>query len=348
MPPSVVSPPPLANRTVFVTGASGFIGTHLVERLLRQGCEVRCLIRPTTPATHLLRPNVVRVSGSLTAPESYRRALGGCDVVFHVAGLVAARRPAELIATNGQGTARLAEACADRPTPPTLVTVSSLAAAGPPRHDRGFRDETDAPHPVSHYGVSKRAGEIELQKRAGRLPITIVQPGIVYGARDRKVAAMFKAIARSGIHFVVGFQTPRLSLIHVDDLVQLLLLAATSGERLDGAATGDYSPSGYYLACDDRAHPTYWQLGQRVARALDRRVVVWPLLRPVGWSVGAIAEWAAAPGGLLSRDKIREATVPSWACSAAKARSRFGFRPAMPLDARLRQTASWFSEHGWL
>jgi len=348
MPSPFVAPESLTNRTVLVTGASGFIGTHLVEHLLRQGCEVRCLIRPTTPATHLLRPNVVRVSGSLTAPESYRRAVAGCDVVFHLAGLVASRHPTDLMTTNGQGTARLAEACADRPNPPTLVAVSSLAAAGPPRQDRSFRDETDTPHPVSHYGTSKRAGEIELQKRAGQLPITIVQPGIVYGARDRKIAAMFKAIARSGIHFVVGFQTPRLSLIHVDDLVQLLMLAAASGERLDSHAAGEYSPSGYYLACDDGAHPTYWQLGQRVARALGRRVLVWPLLRPVGWSVGAIAEWAASPGAVLSRDKIREATVPSWACSAAKARSRLGFRPAMPLDARLRQTATWFSEHGWL
>jgi len=348
MPIPVSAFPPVVNRTVFVTGASGFIGTHLVEHLLRQGCEVRCLIRPTTPATHLLRPNLIRVSGTLTAPESYRRALAGCDTVFHLAGLVASRHPAELMATNGHGTARLAEACADRPNPPTLVAVSSLAAAGPPRHDRGFRDETDSPQPVSHYGSSKRAGEIELQKQAGRLPITVVQPGIVYGARDRKIATMFKAIARSGVHFVVGFRTPRLSLIHVDDLVQLLLLAAATGERLDGHPDGDYSPTGYYLACDDQAHPTYWQLGHRVGRALGRRVLVWPLLRPVGWSVGALAEWAAAPGGVLSRDKIREATVPSWACSAAKARGRLGFRPAMPLDARLRQTANWFSEHGWL
>lgn len=348
MPASAASPQPFGGRTVFVTGASGFIGTHLVEALLRQGCEVRCLVRPTTPATHLLRPDVLRVSGALADPGSYRRALTGCDTVFHLAGLVSSRRAGDLLKTNGQGTARLAEACGDRANPPRLVAVSSLAAAGPPRADRGFRDESDPPTPVSHYGISKRAGEIELQKRAGRLPITIVQPGIVYGARDRKIAAMFRVIARSGIHFVVGFWTPRLSLIHVDDLVRLLLAAATDGERLDGHPAGDYSPAGYYLACDDRFHPTYWQLGQRIAGALGRRVLVWPLLRPVGWSVGTIAEWAAAPGGVLSRDKIREATVPSWACSAAKARSRLGFRACLPLDARLRQTASWFTEHGWL
>ncbi len=342
------APGSLNGSAVFVTGASGFIGTHLVETLLRHGCEVRCLIRPTTPATHLLRPNVVRVSGTLDNPESYRRALIGCGTVFHLAGLVSARRPGDLLRTNGDGTARLADTCAARDSPPAVIAVSSLTAAGPPTPDRGFRDEADRPRPVSDYGRSKRAGERELQKRAGDLPVTIIQPGIVYGARDRRIAALFRTISRSGIHFVVGFQTPRLSLIHVDDLVQLLVAAAAAGERLDGHPSGDYSPRGYYLACDDRVHPTYWQLGQRVARALGRRVLVWPLSRPVGWSIGAVAEWTTAAGGVLSRDKIREATVPSWACSAAKARSWLDFQPAMPLDARLRQTANWFSDHGWL
>ena len=79
--------------------------------------------------------------------------------------------------------------------------------------------------------------------------------------------------------------------------------------------------------------------------------MVWPLWRWVGWTVGAVAEVAGRCSGqpsLLNRDKIREATAASWACSAAKARGQLGFAPALPLDARLRQTAEWYSEHGWL
>ncbi len=341
-------------QTAFVTGASGFIGGHLVDTLLERGCEVRCLVRPATSGEQLRRPGVVRIDGTLADPDSYREAVAGCDAVFHLAGVVSAARPAAMLRTNGGGTRRLADTCAALPTPPRLVYVSSLAAAGPPPAERAFRDEADPPAPVSVYGRSKRDGELALERRAGRLPVTIVRPGVVYGAGDAQGAQIFRAIRRTGLHFVVGFRTPPLSLVHVEDLAALLVAAAERGETL--AAHGCPAPSdsaarGYYLACDDREHPTYWQFGRRVAAALGCGVVVWPLWRWVGRSVGGAAELAgrlSGRPGALSRDKIREATVASWACSAAKARDQLGFRPALPLDARLRQTAEWFTDHGWL
>lgn len=341
----------MAFTTAFVTGGSGFIGTHLVDELVRRGCHVRCLVRPTTAAPHLTRPGIERISGTLNDPSTYRHALVGCDAVFHLGGLVAASRRSDLFAVNGEGTACLADACAAQATPPRLTVFSSLVAAGPPRIGRAFRDETDPPLPISDYGHSKRAGEIALQQRADRLPVTVIRPGIVYGPHDPKVAALFQAIHRTRMHFVVGFQTPRLSLIHVADLVHMAFRAATDGETLDHHPNGDYSPRGYYLACDDREHPTYWQFGQQVARALGHGVLVFPLVRPVGKAVGLVAERLFRPtpkGNVLSLDKIREATVWSWACSSAKARGQLGFAPPQSLDQRLRETAEWFRDHDWL
>lgn len=338
-------------NTVFVTGGSGFIGSHLVDSLLDRGAHVRCLVRPTTAAAHLARPGVERIDGTLTDPETYRHALTGCDAVIHAGGLVAAATPRDLFAVNEDGAASLADACAAVATPPRLVVLSSLSAAGPPRIDRAFRDEADPAQPISDYGRSKRAGEIAMQRRADRVPVTVIRPGIVYGPADRKVAALFQTIHRTRLHFVVGFQTPRLSLIHVADLVDLTLRAATAGETLAHHPDGDYSPRGYYLACDDHDHPTYWQFGQRVAAALGHGVFVWPLWRWVGRTVGIASQTLFRPSGqgnILSLDKIREATVWSWACSAAKARDGLGFAPQRSLDERLRDTAEWFREHGWL
>jgi len=337
-------------QTAFVTGATGFIGTHLVDRLVDHGCEVRCLVRPGSTAAAVTRPGVALVTGTLDDPASYRHALAGCDIVYHLGGLVAAPRKADLLRVNGMGTRHLAEACGSLPAPPRFVFMSSLAAAGPPPRGRSLRDESDGPVWVSHYGASKREGEVALQQLADRLPITILRPGIVYGPDDPKVAALFQAIRMSGIHFTVGFRTPPLSLIHVDDMVDLTLAAADRGERLDHDAAGDYSPSGYYLACDDREHPTYGQFGRLIGRAMGRRVLVWPLWRWVGRIVGLAAETLFAPdskGNLLSLDKVREATVRSWACSSTKARAQLGFAPPLPLEARLRETAERLAQRGW-
>jgi dihydroflavonol-4-reductase len=343
-----------ALQTVFVTGATGFIGAHLVERLAGRGAEVRCLVRPSSPAAaaaHLRRPGVVRVTGSLGDPDSYRDGLRGCDVVFHLGGLVAAPRVADLHAANGAGTAMLADACADLPDPPRLLCVSSLAAAGPPPPGRACRDETDPPAPISDYGRSKRAGEIELQRRADRLPATVVAPGIVYGPGDPKTATLFQAIRRMRLHVTVGIRTPPLSLIHCADLVDLVIAAARDGETLVHDADGRYSPHGYYLACDDREHPDYGEFGRRIGRALGHGALVVPLPAACGRLVGLVAQTVARPdprGNILSLDKVREATARSWACSAAKARGQLGFTPGASLDARLRETAEAFATAGWL
>lgn len=332
-------------QTAFVTGATGFIGRHLVDRLVDRGWHVRCLVRPGSAAA--VRSGVDIVTGTLDDPASYRHALPGCDVVYHLAGLVAAARKTDLLQVNGTGTRLLAEACGPLPTPPRFVFMSSLAAAGPPPRGRRLRDENDAPVWVSHYGASKRAGEMALQQLADRLPITILRPGIVYGPDDPKVAALFQAIRMTGIHFTVGFRTPPLSLIHVDDMVDLTLAAAERGERLAHDAAGHYSPSGYYLACDDRQHPTYGQFGRLIGRALGRRVFVWPLWRWVGRIVGLAAETLFTPdakGNLLSLDKVREATVPSWACSSAKARAQLEFAPRATLEARLSEMAETLAQ----
>lgn len=338
-------------RTAFVTGATGFIGRHLVDRLLARGCEVRCLVRSPARAAHLDRDGVQLVTGSLADIAPWQGHLRGCDAVFNAGGLCAARSKGELFATNGAAVGTLADACAALDTPPVLVHISSLAAAGPPPRRRTVRDERDAFAPVSEYGASKLAGEVELRRRAGRLPATTIQPGVVFGPHDTKILALYKMIDGMGLHLPLGVRKVPLSLIHVSDLVDLVLAAAACGERMAPPNGRAHDASGIYHACDDREHPGYDDLGRRVGRALGRRVAVLPLPTAAALPIVTVAETVSNLLGwpsIVSPDKLREATARSWAASSAKARDQLGFTAPKPIDARLCETGDWFRSNGLL
>ena len=338
-------------QTAFVTGASGFIGSHLVDKLHQRGVRVKCLVRPTSQVSRLQQERIELIEGTIDDPASYCRALSGCDTVIHLAGLTHALAKQDLVRVNGTACGQLADACRSLPSRPRLIYVSSLAAAGPPPRSKDIRDEFDEPNPISNYGLSKRLGESELQKRAGDLPITVVRPGIVYGPGDAKMAEMVRPIYRAGVHFVVGLRTPPISLIYVDDLVDMILDTCDRGETLREDGRGEYSPEGYYFACDDSEFPNYWQLGHRIGKSIGRRVLVWPMSRWAGFAVGLVMQSVSRLRGrasILNPDKVREATVRSWACSCAKARQQLAFRPALPLDVRIKQMSNWYLEHGWL
>jgi nucleoside-diphosphate-sugar epimerase len=340
-----------AMRIAFVTGATGFIGRHLVAALVERGVEVRALVRSSGRAGHLARPGVRTVAGSLTDVTAWRHELEDCDVVFNVGGLVAATRRDDLFAVNGRAAGDLADACAAVATPPTLVHVSSLAAAGPPPRGKAIRDEHDPFAPVSDYGASKLLGDAELRRRAARLPITSIQPGIVFGPHDVQVLTLYRMIAAARLHLPMGFRPVPVSLIHVDDLVQLILAASDQGERMTPAESSGHGSSGVYHACDDREHPSYGEFGRRIGGALGRSVMVLPVATPVAWPIVTLASLCSTLAGkpsLVSPDKLREATARSWAASAAKARSQLGFVPAATIDDRLRQTGDWFRANGLL
>lgn len=334
---------------VLVTGGSGFIGRNLVDELARRACRVRCLVRRTSSSEHLRDADAELCFGDVTQPDSLIQATRGVDTVFHVAGLVAALRTGQLEHVNGQGTWNVARACAAQARPPVLVVVSSLAAAGPTAAG-ALRRESDPLIPVSAYGRSKRAGEAAAAEWAGRVPTTIVRPGIVFGPWDRLMLPVFRSIAKLGIHPVPTFAPPPLSLIHVQDLADILIRAAESGRRVNRPEQGD-SATGYYSACSAQ-YPNYAELGRMTAAALGRQhLFLFHMAEPLPWLVAGVTQLITRlvrQPSVVTVDKMRESIQPSWAASTRAIRKELGFTEPYTLQQRLDQTAAWYREHGWI
>jgi len=328
---------------VLVTGASGFVGSTLCDELSKRGHEVKALMRKTSLVTNLTMAKLETVTGSLGDPDSLAEAVKDVEVIFHVAGVVAALTTKDFFRANAEGTKNLIEAAKkNSPGLKRFVYVSSLAAAGPSLADKPHLEHFSA-LPVSDYGASKLAGENEALKGRDTFPVVVVRPPAVYGPRDRGVLTFFQAVRR-GILPLLGTANPdprRYSFVHVEDLVQGIILAGFEA----GAESGDI----FYVTGDGYFS---WEEAMRlIAQGLGQKTFT--LRLPVPALKGAAAVCTAVSkitGKVLpfSLDKIKEIEAAAWTCSNEKAKKKLGFTPYWTLERGFAQTARWYRENGWL
>jgi dihydroflavonol-4-reductase len=321
-----------------VTGASGFIGSNLVDRLLAEGVQVKCLVRSRSSLTWLGSQALTLVPGDFHEPASLAAAVADVDVVFHVAGATRAARRAQYFRGNLEATDNLLQACQEYgPEDQKFLFVSSLAAAGPCSGDPLTEDEE--PHPVSAYGESKLAAERLVLEFGRSRPVIIIRPPAVYGPRDRDTFMLFKSVQRR-LHVIPGRGKQKVSLVHVDDLVTGMVQAARS-EQASGRV--------YYI-CGD-GHYDWQTVGKCLGRVLGRRFgtlyVPWGVMRLVALGGSLASQFTRSPT-LMSLDKLRDIRQSHWLCSNERARAEIGFEPAIDLLTGLATTAEWYKEMGWL
>lgn len=317
----------------FVTGGTGFVGSHLVEHLLAAGYRVRCLVRDPERLKWLEGLPVELAPGALEA-AALEPALEGAGAVFHFAGQTRGT-PEELDHTNHLGTRTVAEALARRGGGPRLVHCSSQAAAGPAPPGRPLTEE-DPPAPTSAYGRSKLAGERELERLADRVRATVLRPGAVYGPRDRDTLPLFR-LARRGLLPVPGLGHAPVQVVHAADVA----LAARLAAELPAAVGRTY-----FVANPEAL--TWRQVAGVFGRALGRHVRPMPLPRAFYWVAGLLGEVVGrGRPGALDRRRARDLTAPAWLCSVERARRELGWRPRLSLEQGFRETARWYEEQGW-
>ncbi len=328
---------------ILLTGATGFIGSHTAEYLLRQGHQLRCLVRPSSDLTYLrsLGPGLHFLSGDFQQPDTLRLAVEGVDAVIHCAGLIKARHSHDFFATNTIATHALLNTVQQHaPNIQRFVLVSSLSSCGAALNQPSPAKEPLTLQPISVYGQSKYQAEKIAHSFSAHLPITIIRPSVVYGPRDQSMLTLFKAIQRGFLPLSHRGQGAA-STIYVTDVAAALAKAVT---------TSVPSGSAYFL--EDGMTLTWRQRCEQMAAQItpSKRAKVIPLtdsvLKTIAWLVESYSGLTRRVA-FISRDKVNELIQPYWVCSSAKARLELAWQPETDWATGTQLTYHWYQTAGW-
>jgi len=329
----------MRDKCALVTGANGFVGSHLCERLIKEGVRVKALVRQTSNLAFIKHLDLEYLYGDVRDPESLPAAVKDVDYVFHPAGLVQAKTRQAFFRVNQIGTRNLIEAVMQSGASlERFVHISSQAAAGPSPGTIPIR-ESDRPGPVSDYGESKLAAEIELSKYSQRVPVTIIRPPAVYGPRDSDILKIFRLVKR-GFNLRVGSSPKYVSLVHVTDLVDCIVLSAANEKAI--GQTFFAANSQYYLL-DDLVRTMAKIMKVRLS---DFTVPLW-LARPLVTAIETIWQLLRYDPP-VGRDKLKELSQDYWICSSEKAEKLLGWKANIEVESGLRQTYEWYRQQRWL
>jgi nucleoside-diphosphate-sugar epimerase len=325
---------------VLVTGASGFLGSHIAEQLAEAGHSVVALVRKSSNTKHLSSLRGLELAtGTVEDAASVRAAMKGIDAVIHSAGLVKARDEAEFHHINVDGTRNLLDAAREvAPGLRRFVFVSSLAAVGPSLDGKPVA--ADNARPVTHYGRSKLAAERLVRDAKDQLPVTVIRPPMIYGPRDNESFAFFQSVSMRFLPYL-GDGKNTMSVVYASDAASACIKAIDSDV-----------PSGNAYFVDDGSIYVWLDMLKDIEKAVGKAALVrlsipFPVVRGAAMFNELISK-VTGKATMLTRDKLIELSAPHWVCDSSDTRRDLGWTPKVSWAEGTKLAAKWYQDNGWM
>lgn len=328
-------------KKVLVTGASGFVGSHLVEIAASRGYEVHAAVRKSS-VIDPIKPYVKQVvypdfEDAVSLKELFNREQ--YDYVIHAAALTKAKSEAQINAVNVAVTERLLDAAFGCVKPPSrFVFVSSLAAIGPvPYTAKAIVDDATY-NPVTLYGRSKRAAEEMIRTNFSDKPISVIRPTAVYGPREKDLFLLFNTMNK-GLDVYIGRAPQKLSFVYVKDLVDLLLNACVAEQ--DGLS--------FFNITDGEVYSRY-AMADIFKKIFSKKLV--RIYAPLGLvkGVAKLSQWLyrhSSKTPVIYPERLGELTAQNWSCDISRAKNILHYKPKYNLAAGLKESLLWYKENNW-
>ena len=339
------------NPKILITGASGFIGSFIVEEAINRGFEVWAAMRKSSSRQFLSDDRIHFIELNLASEKDLKQQLAdhSFDYVVHAAGVTKCLEQKDFFRINTEGTQHLVRALLELNMPlKRFVYISSLSIMGAIREEQPYQEirESDEAHPNTAYGESKLMAEQrldsvneKLKTRQAELPFVILRPTGVYGPRERDYFMMAKSI-KAHTDFAVGFKQQDITFVYVTDVVQAVFLALEKGKtgRRYFLSDGEVYQSSTFsnLIRQELGNP--WRI--RITAP------VW-LLRIITFFGEYLADLTGKVTA-LNNDKYNIMRQRNWRCDIAPARQELGYEPQVKLEEGVRRSIKWYKENQWL
>lgn len=329
---------------ILITGASGFIGSFIVEEAIRRGLETWAAVRRSSSKAYLQDARIHFVELNLSSKEQLVEQLRDkhFDYVVHAAGVTKCLHKQDFARINTEGTKNLVDALIEvGMLLKRFVFVSSLSIFGAIKEQQPYEEirETDTPQPNTAYGMSKLAAEQYLEQQASRVPYIIVRPTGVYGPREKDYFIMAKSIQQHS-DFAVGFKRQDITFVYVKDVVQAIFLALDKGQN----GRKYFLSDGQVYQSETFSNLIHEALGRPWWIRIKAPIWVLRVVTFFGEYIGRMTGKVTA----LNNDKYHILRQRNWRCDIQPAIDELGYQPEYDLARGVKETIKWYQDNKWL